>query len=120
MKKTQIYIEYYYPGILTSERDSVQVESREAPKKLPDGCFGYRFFDRSETEDGGEILQGPPKNFSGMTYIGTMYTAEEYLKHPKCNKIARANIEGNNYKRLVVTKRGQLFPIEDADRVIDV
>lgn len=116
--KTIHYVEFFYPGILTSESSSRPIESREMPVNPPERAFGYRFFDRVEGTHDGETLVGDRKNFSPSVYIGKEYSAEEYLALPECNAIARDNITGNGYKRLCKTKFGQLIPIDPKDKVI--
>jgi len=113
----QTYVEFIYPGIVVAERSSEKVTDRSKPK-LPKGAIGYRFYERTEKTVDGELLEGPIKNYSGFFYVGQEFTAAEYLKHHTCSDIARQNILGNGYKRLVLFKTGQLFPLSEKDTVI--
>ena len=117
MKKTQIYAEIFYPGTFVAEIEEKKIESKEN-FKAPPKCYGYRFFERTVLAEGGEDLLGPKKNFSSFTFFGKEYTAQEYLKEKTCTVIAKQNIEGNGYKRLVVTHFGQLLPLSDGDVVV--
>lgn len=115
MKKT--YIEWFYPGSFVSETRTEPVEDRSKPSKISKTAYAYRFFDREEIQQGRETLRGKPKNYSPMYYFGEEFTAEEALNDDSFGDIAKSNIKVNEFKRVVRTKLGQIFPLEDKDRV---
>lgn len=72
------YVEYLYPGILVSETSVKEVAERDVKAvDLSDGCFGFRFFDRTVTVIDGETLTGDRKNVSGWYYQGEKMTLEQ-------------------------------------------
>ena len=114
MKKT--FVTIFYPGVFVSETSEKEVTDREwspDPKSL---VYAWRFFDKEYADVNGEALMGKPKNFSPTYYYGTELTAAEAISQG--NPIAKANIEINRYKRVVKTKSGQMFPIEENDIVV--
>lgn len=72
------YVEYLYPGILFSETSVKEVAERDVKAvDISDGCFGFRFFDRTVTVIDGETLTGDRKNVSGWYYQGEKMTLEQ-------------------------------------------
>jgi hypothetical protein len=117
------YIEYFMPGAIVSENYTKIIEPymRNHPENLvvPDGVYGFRFFDREEIEQDGEILRGPSKNQSGMYYIGTIHDYMEVLTwDPKEYGTLESNMRINEWEKVVKTKYGQFFPLEKDDRVL--
>lgn len=109
------YIRIWYPGSFVSENAVKEVGKRE---ELPDigRGYGWQYFEREYVNKDGEELLGPAKNKSQTFYLGEEYSADA-AKHLG-NDIMRSNIEGNGYKRMVKTKYGQWFPLDDTDEVI--
>ncbi|MFP4189540.1 MAG: hypothetical protein ACLFSL_00710 [Candidatus Woesearchaeota archaeon] len=76
------YVEILYPGTFFSETEVKPVENRNPTEfHAPEGCFGYRFFDREEVVYGEKILRGEPKNYSGTYYFGKVMTIDEVRLH---------------------------------------
>lgn len=117
---TQTYIEFICYGIMVSESSSTKVSDRSMPTIVPSYCFGFRFFDRTESEMDGEILFGQPKNYSHWFYLkGEVLTKELIkVKYPK-KGVLISNMESNNINRVIHTKFRQFIPLEDKDIVLD-
>ena len=114
------YVTFYYPGILMNEKEVKLISSRRDKIEIPKGSFGYRFFDRIETRVDGETLKGKPKNHSGIYYLGRKMSLAEVKKELPKEKILISNMEGNGYKYVVKTIRGNFQPFEKRDKIISV
>ena len=113
------YVEFYYPGSLFAETSTKEVARRDpALVKLPKGAYGFRFFDRTEIEEGGETLMGERKNFSRFTYYGEEWPLERIERELPNERILISNIKGNGYKAAVKTIRGNWMWLEKGDRVL--
>lgn len=119
MKNTVTYIEFFQPGIYEAQRTCEKVEARAESTKLPQNCYAYRFFDRTEMEVDGELLIGPSKNFSGMTFFGKAMYAEEFMQSRHSSPQAIKAIKARGWKRVAVCAMGRAFPMEDADRAVE-
>lgn len=116
----QTYIEYLYPGIITSETSVEKVKDRQIPKKFPENAFGFRFFERTEIKNGKEVLKGPAKNHSPWHYIkGEILTVEDMKKYYPEKTIAITNMENNKIKSVVKTEFGQFIPLQKEDIVLE-
>lgn len=115
---TKTYIEWIYPGILFSETSSSEVKTRSKNRKFAKGAYGFRFFDREEVEQNGEILKGEPKNYSKIHIKGTAYTAEEAEKAFPDERILLSNIRINKMKGVIATKQGGFYEWDDNTEVI--
>lgn len=113
---TKLYMRVWYPGSFVSEDAVKEVSAREERPDLSPRAYGWQYFERECVEQNGETLLGKEKNHSPITYIGEELTAEQACA--RGNSIARSNIKGNGYKRLVQTKFGQMFPLDDNARVV--
>ena len=114
----QHYMVTYYPGVFVAETSERTVKYRIHPKKCPEGAYAVQFFDREEKKVGSEVLKGPKKHFSPTYFWGKEYTAAEVLSEFATEKILCSNVEGNGYKRLVRTVRGNWVPLGEKDVVI--
>lgn len=112
------YVRFLYPGILVSESSDRKIKSRKEEIKLPKGAFAYQFFDREETEKGGETLMGKDKKHSGFYYKGREMTLAQVKKEMPDKDILISNMECNGYERIVMTKFGQAMPLNKEDVVI--
>lgn len=117
----QTYIEYLYAGIIVSETSTKKVSNRNLPKKIPNGCFGFRFLDRTEEIKHGENLVGEPKNYSHWYYTkGEVLNKEQVkIKYPS-KEILIKNMEYNNISKVIITKYGQAIPLGENDVVVDI
>lgn len=120
----QIYVEYYYPGILMSETSQRKVKSRdlsEALRKLPENAFAFRFMERVESKVDGETVRGDFKNYSGMYYPdGTKLSLAEVKKQYKKEKILISNMEINKYDHVVRCRTGNWQPLNKGDQIINI
>lgn len=120
---TKHYVELLYPGAFMPETEIREVKSRtvEAIGKIPEGCFAFYFFDRTEAkaEEDGEILRGKPKNESNKYYPkGTLYNLEEVKALNLPGHIV-SNMESNNWSMVIMTHRGNWQPFEEGDILLE-
>lgn len=113
----KIYVEFFFPGSFVPESTIRQVDDRSPPTDVPKGCYGYRYFSRSEVEVDGEVLRGEPKVCSGMFYFGEALTLADVGKLPGTD-ILQSNMKGNGWGKVVRTVRGNFQPLYERDTVI--
>jgi hypothetical protein len=111
------YVTFFYPGIFASETEDRPVETRERTPDVPKGAYAWRFYDREEMRQGKETLAGKPKNHSPTHYVGTELSAKEAIS---MGGVLADNVRINGYKRLVKTRGGQIFPLDDDDVIVKV
>jgi hypothetical protein len=112
----QTYVEFMFPGSFFSETTTRKVSSRVTPTDIPEGAYGYRFFDRQELTEGGETLIGKNTNYSGTTYPGGVtFTVEQVENLPGDYKILASNMRNNGYDLVVRTRRGNFQPFNKDD-----
>lgn len=112
----KIFMRTFHPGLFVSEQSVKEVPSREVRPAPLSRAYAWQFFERECVVKDGETLLGEPKNHSPTYYVGEELSAEEAIA--RGNNVAKSNIEGNGYKRLVITKMGQMFPLYDGDVVV--
>ncbi|GEM_PF-4666987 len=114
------YVREYYPGIMVSDSNVKEIESREAYKS-GDNCYAYQFYDVMEDEvevDGKMVKRSTTAfNTSPTYYKGTVKTIEEIaVEQP--GSILYENMRCNKWNRVVTTRYGQAFPLKEEDIVI--
>jgi len=120
--KIQHYIEWMYPGIISTDTSSEKIDHRDPQRvdKMKERVFAFRFFDRTVVD--GEELLGKDKNPSGIYYLGgsvmTLAEVKDKYGDDPDKRILISNMENNGYDRIVMTKFGQSMPLNDQDRVI--
>jgi hypothetical protein len=115
------YVEFLFPGIIVDESQCREVKSRDYRRlrKIPDGCYGFRFFDRTETRIDGEKLYGDNKNYSEVYYIDAyQYTLQDIKDQFPEQEILIFNMEANAIKKVVKTRCGNWKPFNKEDKVI--
>jgi len=113
------YVEFVYPGVIVSESSVRRIDNRDPSKvELPDGAFGWRFYDRIEIEQDGELLVGKPKNHSAWTYYGEVWNREQAILAFGGDSTLARNMEYNNIDRVVHTRYGQCIPLRESDQVL--
>lgn len=107
------YVEKIYPGIIVSESST-----EECPDRNPDSVVvdermdGFRFFDREVTDGETGELFGKRHNESPWYYFGTVKTLEEIaVEQP--DSVLHRNMVNNGYDRVVETRHGQSYPLDD-------
>ncbi|MFC1723650.1 hypothetical protein ACFL0V_05915 [Nanoarchaeota archaeon] len=76
-KVEQVCVEFLFGG---SEPWTQYVQSRDPTEvDAPQGCYGFRFFDRNEVEVGDETLTGERRNVSSTHYFGVL-TSIDWVK----------------------------------------
>jgi len=119
------YVEFFYPGIFIAESDIKNVESRNPSKiKIPNGCYGFHFFDRSEITIENEYhepetLIGKSRNHSGMFYLGKVMTLNEVKREIPDASVLISNMEINNLDKVIKTRCGNFQPFHKMDTVIE-
>src|SRR3989344_1115482 len=113
MTKTKQYVEFLFPGSLFPESEIRKVPNRQASVQAPKGCFGYKFFERQETEaEDGEVLLGRPRNYSGTHYFGKVKTLNDIRREMPDQRTLISNMEGNGWDKVVQTRRGNYQPFK--------
>ncbi|MDJ0921080.1 MAG: hypothetical protein QNI84_08120 [Henriciella sp.] len=126
----QHYVEFLSPGTFMSESSKREIASWDTAEaiRMMSGIverhgtrpYGFRFSTRARDPndlDSREVAR------SHFYYVNCdVLTAEEVLAETNAeNRIMRANVENNGYKRIARTRTGWLghFPMNDADEVIE-
>jgi len=122
--KTVHFVEFAYPGLLFSETSAQPIGKRDAGAiEPPQGCYAFRFFSRKEHEDvlSGVKLTGEPGDYSGWYFLpGSRKMSLEDVKREMPEKdILIRNMVGNGYKHVVKTVRGNVFPLEEEDVIME-
>jgi len=112
------YVEFYFPGIIVMESSILKIKSRKEEFKIPDGAYGYRFFDKEEVKIKGEILEGRRKNWSGTYYFGEVLSLKELKERFPDEDTLIHNMEMNDWEQIVRTTRGIFQPFEKGDKII--
>lgn len=113
------YVEFLYPGIITSETTLKEVQDREPRNiSIPEEAFGFRFVDREEIELREEILKGEYKSQSGWYYQGRKMSLEDVKREMPEKKILIDNMIYNSFDYIVWAKFGQAIPLYENDVVI--
>jgi len=108
------YIEFLYQGIIVAETESKKVNSRKIElKKVPNDCEGYRFYDREEVIINGKLLIGEKEHYSGWRY-----PEAKILKPEDTDGILRRNMECNNWKAVIRTRKGSSYIMHKGDKVV--
>jgi len=116
------YVEYLFPNIFVSEHSVEEVAERKVKAvNMPNGCFGFRFFDREVTSTNGETIAGDRENVSGWYYQGEKMTLEQvratYGMDGNYRKLIE-NMEINGYDTVVKNKFDQFIHFNDNDTVL--
>ncbi|HEY3273074.1 MAG TPA: hypothetical protein VGJ92_04890 [Methanocella sp.] len=125
IKKT--YVEFLYPGIIVSEKSAREVhpDVRDHPEMVhaPDGCIGFRFYDRIEIPIEGVAVETTAKtipiNESGWYYFGQELTTEQVMQlEGKEYDILKANLKYSDIRRVVISDRYGTYVLGIFDKVI--
>ena len=120
MRTVKHFIEIFYPGLIFSESSRKEIGHRDPREigKMPRGAFAFRFGDNEyvgAVDDEGNHFNrevGGDINFSKMFYPGGKIldrAGVEALEMDECTKrITLGNMDGNGYKQVVQTCRGNL------------
>ncbi|MBN2459613.1 hypothetical protein JXB28_04985 [Candidatus Woesearchaeota archaeon] len=115
------YVEFLFPGFFVIESEARRVGSRDVKGlKIPDECFGFLFFERTEhITNSGELIAGAPKNYSGVYYPGGKVMSLDDVKRQVSDpKTLIYNMRNKNYQSVVKTRKGNFQPFRLEDRVI--
>lgn len=108
------YATFLYPGALVAESETKEVETTDPMKiKVPDGCYGFYFFERTEATVNKKRLIGEPENHSPTYYPnGKVYTLADVKKSVPNPMNLISNMESNNWETVVETRIGNFQPYE--------
>lgn len=113
------YVRFFFPGLLINEVMDQEISERNPEiVHVPDGAYGYCFYDRSEMVVNGQILYGKRENFSGTVYLGTSYTIDEIRTFHPAFKTLIKNLEEKGCRRAVKTRTGNWIPMFPGDIAI--
>lgn len=115
------YIEFYYRGAIFAETSVKEVASRDTKGvDVPEGSYGFRYFDMMSTEEGGVKMTSGRLNISPIHYYGgRIMTLDEVRREMSDAHILISNIENNGYTRVIRCRTGNFVPFEDGDIYIE-
>ena len=118
------YVEYMFPGVRVQETSVREIPERDVSMvKISDDHIAFRFFDRNEAVEDGEILAGNRKNVSGWHYLGEKMTLKQvvmtYGNDGKHNTLINSMVL-EDWSAVVKARSGQFFPLMPEDTVIDI
>lgn len=120
------YITYYFPGIICSDTTDKKIASRDPllhAREAPEGSYAFRYYDKEEITFNGETLNGKDKNKTGYYWIdGEIYDHETIKQNKLCTPILLLNMECNDYKYVVSSKRqpNWIQPLYETASIINV
>ena len=117
MAKTTTYVEFFFPGVMFDESSVKEVTNRDTKGvNVPNGAFGFRFFDVKTTEEDGVKMESDRLNESPMYYYGgrVMTLADVRREMPDSHTLI-SNMRGNGYKRVIRCRTGNFKPFQKGD-----
>jgi hypothetical protein len=118
------YVQYLYKGILDSEgRPVASRDARAAAQKVPEGAFGFRFFDRATVAiavDGQRVdlaskeLRVGPRHYidaEPLTVADVKALGREYV-------ILLANMRCNRWETVLHCRTGNYEPLMPGDILV--
>jgi hypothetical protein len=122
------WVTYLFPGSFFNEEGSVKLTSRdqiEALKKMPRRAFAFSLYDvevrTGVLEDGEKIVNRRTVNKGNKFYPdGAIYSKQDVAREFGIDSILYANMDCNDWKRLVKTRTGNFQPLEEGDEVVDL
>lgn len=97
--KTMVEFEIAGTALFTHQ-ETREVKDRELPKRRPEGCIAYRFYD---VEPGGGRI-----NQSGTVFFGDLLTQAE-VKKLKRQRVLYKNMVANNIEQVVRTEGNHFY-----------
>lgn len=113
------FVKFSYPGIIVGHSHEEIAERKPELVTVPKEAFAYRFYDQEQTIVNGELIGGECKNYSRFTYFGKVYTLEKVKMLFPHLTILISNMECNGLNKVVQTRGGNWFPLEEGDIVIE-
>lgn len=120
MAKKTTYVEFYFPGVMFDETSVKKVATRDTKDiSVPNGAFGFRFFDVMTTEENGVKMESDKLNESPMYYYGgRIMTLAVVQREVPDARILISNMRGNGYKRVIRCRTGNFKPFQKGDVLI--
>ena len=113
------YVEYFYLGILFPRIEVKEILERRVDSiDLPNGAYGFRFFDREVINKNGETLIGKMKNISERYYKGEIYTLQDVKNKFHTEDILISNMKCNGWGKVIKTCCGNFLPFRKGDKII--
>ena len=116
-----MYVEYLHAGSFFSETSTKVTDTNcvnTIRSQMPNGAFGFRFYEREVQVVGNEELKGSPKNHSGWYYVDEKLSLEDVKYRHSDKHILISNMENNGHSHVVYTKFGQFIPVGSKDVVM--
>jgi hypothetical protein len=114
------FVTFHSPGLLFADSSEKPISSwsvSEARAMAGEYCHGFRFTTRGreECELDSRVIKS-----SAMYYLGGEVLTVEQIerRHDDRDRILISNMRNNGYARVVRTKFGNTFPLEEGDVVI--
>ena len=120
-KKIRHYVAFYCPGILMDEATSEEVETRDQKNRVvPNGYYGYRYYDIMESIVDGIEMKSDEINKSGMYYQGariltTQDVQGEDLPERKTKKLIEMIDSG---KKLIKVRTCGIYELKKGDKIV--
>jgi len=123
----QSFVELLYDVGFFGESEELIVKKRDPSIiKIPEECYGFRFFDRTiaevlRNENGKkkkEKLFGERRNYSKTYLIGRVYTREEIKEQMPHKKALIHNMEINNTDEIVKTRTGRFIMFDKLEDIL--
>lgn len=116
MAVRKTYVKFYYPGTIVDESTIAEVKSRGVSElQIPDGAFGFQFFDLLISEDKGVEMVSDRLDVSKMHYYGgRIMTVEEVIAEMPEKRILIANMRANGFK-VIHCPTGNFKPFFEED-----
>lgn len=125
--KVEHWAEYYYPGSLFDEEQTIQMSTaddvKEALEKMPAGAHSFILFDleirSGKLEDGEEITNRRRANVSPRFYPdGTHYDLKRIEQEFGKDLILYGNVRQYDPPAAVKTRRGNFQPLVKGARIL--
>jgi hypothetical protein len=122
---TETFVELFFPGAFVSENSQFKVETRD-PQAIADmypNAYCIQFYDLTSKEvvvDGEkQRVSGKRKNLSPKYYpFGRVLNTDDVRKMPGDHHILIANMECNNWPKVVRCRTGNFQPFQEGDEVL--
>ena len=105
--------------MFVSESEVKEISKRKVDKiELPQGSYGFKFYDMEVVNKDSEILQGKRKNISNIYYKGEVYILEDVRRSFPNEDILISNMKCNGWGKVIKTCCGNFLPFRKGDKII--
>lgn len=114
----QHFVRFFFEDGFVKHVDMEVVNGVFDPKTIPVNAFAFRFFDRCQSFDNGQLVSSGNINYSPLTFVGAAYSFEEIVEQFPEKVDLIALMKCNGWKRMVRTVNNNWYHIEDSEKVI--